>query len=132
MDYGRGLMMQYEVRGFCNQEMHFGMPVTVVKDPVYGNMAETYDGKRFSGILLNNVIDIDLTESTPYWPDVQVGSLVRIGTVGCEVRLPIVGELGQYIKPKLNGEWKITNKRKKGSVGQITRAFENCCDVRLI
>lgn len=118
------------MRGFCQDLLYIGQPVSIVDYqngfPVYG----LYNKKKeFAGISLNNVVDLDITRALSYDSQYQ-GGVINIASSGCVVCINKIlfqndkkANIGSFIRPTKHNTYKIQKKRNKRSIGQIRNLY---------
>ena len=121
-----------DISNFCNDQLSIGDPVEYCRDQMYPNIVRKYRGGVFAGVSINSVVDIGCADFRQLrYEEVRVGSKIGVATSGCQVNMPIVGNPGDYIRPKKDGTWKVGCKRKN-AVGQIVQSSSDRSIVRLI
>lgn len=117
--------------GFCSDKIRKGDPVSVIFDEASGcTKVVPYNGK-FAGIALYNIVYLDLTKEFVTEGNLPVHSKFPIGISGYEVILPLTGIVGEFIRPRKDGSWKVGCKRKR-AVGVIIGRQGNGSIVRLL
>ncbi len=121
-----------DISFFCEDVIIAGDPVEHYNcnEPNLPPRVRKFRGGRFVGISLNTVVDIDYRFAVPKYNEVAIGSKIGIATSGTEVIMDIVGEAGDFIRPKKDGTWKVKCKRSK-AVGVILSCDGNKSIVRL-
>jgi len=120
-----------DITRFCNEELSIGDPVEFCTDQTHPDLVRKYRGGVFAGVSMNTVVNFGCAEFRLKDNEVPVGSKLTIATSGVMIKLPIKGNIGEYIRPRKDGTWKIGCKRKN-AIGQIVRLRENCSIVRLM
>jgi len=119
-------------QGFCTEVIQSGSPVTLVDDPDDGIPKVTkYDGVNFGGIAIYNSANIDLTKEMVPEGTLSMHSKFPVAVSGFEIVLPIIGSVGDFIRPRKDGSWKVGCKRKR-AVGRIMQRCGMKSIVRLL
>jgi hypothetical protein len=116
---------------FCNEELSIGDPVEFCIDQTHPNIVRKYNGGVFAGVSMNAVVNFGCSDFRFRANEVSVGSKLSIATSGSKITMSIVGNAGDYIRPKKDGTWKVGCKRKN-AVGQIVQSSSDRSIVRLI
>lgn len=120
-----------DITFFCNSVLSKGDPVEFWIDQSQHQLVRKYRGGIFAGISMNSVVDIGCAEYFLRGDEVPRGSKIGIAVSGSQVILPIHGNIGEYIRPRKDGTWKIGCKRKN-AVGRIVNTNSNHSIVRLM
>ena len=112
------MLASVTIEYFCEEKISVGDPMEQHVDQRQVMIARKYRGGQYIGVSLNTVIDIDYTKSHPKYHEVSVGSRIAVAGRGCEIILPIEGAVGDFIRPRKDGTWKVGCKPKR-AVGQI-------------
>jgi hypothetical protein len=120
------MLASVTIEYFCEDLVSMGDPMEQHFDNRQVMIARKYRGGHYVGVSLNTVTDIDYTkyadiDYTKYHPkyhEVGLGSKIAIAGRGCEIILPIEGAVGDFIRPRKDGTWKVGCKPKR-AVGQI-------------
>lgn len=110
------MLASVTIEYFCEDLVSMGDPMEQHFDH-----ARKYRGGQYIGVSLNTVINIDFTkrhQNYHKYHEVNVGSRIAVASRGCEIILPIEGAVGDFIRPRKDGTWKVGCKPKR-AVGQI-------------
>ena len=108
------------MEGFCSDQIQKGDPVSMVPDEATGYLKVVpYNGK-FAGVALYNIVHIDLTKEYVTEGNLPMHSKFPIAISGYEIILPLIGIVGEFIRPRKDGSWKVGCKRNR-AVGMIVQ-----------
>lgn len=125
-------MITTNSQGFCIEAIQSGSPVTLVDDPEDGIPKVTkYDGVNFDGVAIYNSASIDLTKERVPEGTLSMYSRFPVAISGFEIVLPIIGSVGDFIRPRKDGSWRVGCERKK-AVGRIMQRCGMKSIVRLL
>jgi hypothetical protein len=125
------MLESIDMNNFCNEKLSIGDPVEFYADQTHSNIVRKYRGGVFAGVSMNTVVDFGCADFRLKYEEVPIGSKLGLATTGSKIKLPIVGNRGDYIRPKKDGTWKVGCKRKN-AIGQIIECFGNRSIVRLM
>ena len=115
------MLASVTIEYFCEDLVSMGDPMEQHFDQRQVMIARKYRGGQYIGVSLNTVINIDFTkhhQNYHKYHEVCVGSKIAIAGRGYEIILPIEGAVGDFIRPRKDGTWKVGCKPKR-AVGQI-------------
>lgn len=119
------------MEGFCSANIKQGNPVSVVPDEASGCLKVVPYNGEFAGVALYNIVDIDLTKEYVSGWNLPMHSKFPIAISGYEILLPLHGKVGQFIRPRKDGSWKVGCKRKS-AVGVFVRREGSGSIIRLL
>ena len=115
------MLASVTIEYFCEDLVSMGDPMEQHFDQRQVMIARKYRGGQYIGVSLNSVVNIDYTryhQNHHKYHEVSVGSKIAIAGRGYEIILPIEGAVGDFIRPRKDGTWKVGCKPKR-AVGQI-------------